>query len=127
LPVIAVIAAARVVLSDGSELSVTASDRYDGPRSGQRILRLRLHNTGDGPARDARIDAAGPVAVTLGSGSVRVLSRLPASCGTLARGESADLPLLLDWPAPAQQVRFLVHFSANGGAAAGATSLTVFR
>ncbi|MBL8228551.1 MAG: PQQ-dependent sugar dehydrogenase [Bryobacterales bacterium] len=97
-------------------LVLQTTAKADGPQPGQRLWTLRLNNTGQGPALNARITsvAISPVG---GQGNVTLLSPLPILFGDIGPGSSATATMLLNFPLtqPVTRVRITYTVVADGG------------
>jgi phospholipase C len=87
-------------------------------------MNLRLTNgVANATAQDAEITRVAPITTTRGNGDVTVASGLPLAVGDVSAGQTGSGSVILNWPAGVIEVRLTVHFSANGGAYTGTTTL----
>lgn len=97
--------------------------------SGIETVRLRLRNTGLGPALDAAVTRITNIQVLSGSGAVSLRSGIPFTVsGAIPAGAtSATSDVQLNWPSTVNLVRFTVFFTANSGAYSGSTTVVAAR
>jgi phospholipase C len=94
--------------------------------SGQLKINIRLTDSvGAGAANNAKIVSVTSIQTTNGSGTVSVASALPANVGNLISGQTSSAQVTFNWPTSVTEVQFTVNFSANGGAYAGSSTLSV--
>lgn len=103
----------------------------EGPRtilpSGNTRINLRMVNSGDGGAVNARISNVVAVTVLTGGGNVSFAGGV-TDFGTIAAGQNspAILPLDFNWPESATRIRITLQLTADGGYSTLFT-LTLFR
>ena len=112
----------------GPALSVTTQGaRTDGPGAGQRTVPLEIVNLNGSGIGTVVITGIDGIEVLTGTGSVSVASGLSANAGDLPPNGTANFNVVMNWPATASRVRFVVHFVGNNGAYTGSSTLTVNR
>jgi cytolysin (calcineurin-like family phosphatase) len=109
-------------------ISVTTQGaRTDGPGAGQRTVPLEVVNGNGSGIGSVIVTAIDGIQVLTGTGTVSVAGGLAVSLGALPPNGTANFNVVMNWPATADRVRFVVHFQGNSGAYTGTSTLTLNR
>jgi glucose/arabinose dehydrogenase len=91
-------------------LVLQTTAKVDAGTPGQRTWTLRLTNTGQGLAVNARVTAI-TITPVGGPGAVSLASALPVSFGTIAPGASASQPIVLNFPLTTPVTRVSITYT----------------
>jgi len=112
-------------------ITVLPGNAVLGASANEVDLALTMANGGPGPAGDLTITGVDGFQNLIGTGAegstVFYGTPMPVYVGTVFPGKSINTTISLVWPPTATRMQFVVHFSANGGAYTGSTTLNVFR
>ncbi len=112
----------------GPSLSVTTQGaRTDGPHTGQRTVPLEIVNGNASGIGHVSVTSIDGIQVLTGTGTVLLAGGIPASIGNMPPNGNSTFNVIMNWPATAARVRFVVHFQGNAGAYTGSSTLTLNR
>jgi len=109
-------------------LVVATTAKVDSGTPGQRLWTIRLTNTGQGPAVNARITGI-TITPVGGPGPVSLVTALPVNYGTIAPGANASQPIVLNFPltTPVTRVSITFTMATDNGPTTSVTFNNQFR